>query len=376
MKNILFITSIVPFPTYGGERIRTFGLISTLAKMGYHITAIVGKSENKDDIKKGHIDNVTFLEYDFPVSNNYVVRAFDYFRPDPNLAKIILDLVAKQPFELAFIDYAFLGQYISLLKQHKIPVIYGTHNSQAELVKQVDSNPLKGTINATLASWHEKFYFDKADAILSVSSIDVQYHSKFTDSKKNFLIANFVSKELYQYSSSKENYIIFSANFTSVQNINGLIWFLNNVWDDEIAAKTKLVIAGIKSKEAFQNTAITNKQLNNIEVLGTVADLKVLIANAVMSVVPLVEGSGTRLKCVEAMALKTQIVSTSIGAEGIEHEGTIVIADTPELFKTRIIEVLNGSINHVEKAYEIFSEKYSAESNLLKLNSIIKSIVK
>ena len=71
--------------------------------------------------------------------------------------------------------------------------------------------------------------------------------------------------------------------------------------------------------------------------------MKPYIASAKATVVPLLHGSGTRLKCVESMALKTQIISTDLGAEGIEHEGSIITADDPYKFKSEILEVLQGN---------------------------------
>ena len=75
-----------------------------------------------------------------------------------------------------------------------------------------------------------------------------------------------------------------------------------------------------------------------IRALGEVDDMKPYIGKARATVVPLLHGSGTRLKCIESMALKTQLISTNVGAEGIEHEGSIIIADNPQIFKKIFLE--------------------------------------
>ena len=72
------------------------------------------------------------------------------------------------------------------------------------------------------------------------------------------------------------------------------------------------------------------------------------------------------------MALKTQLLSTSKGAEGIEHEGSIIIADTPEQFKQKLKDILDGKIDETKKAYDIFMKTYSLEPNV----SIFKRIIK
>ena len=90
---------------------------------------------------------------------------------------------------------------------------------------------------------------------------------------------------------------------------------------------------------------------------------------------PLLNGGGTRLKCLEAMALRTQLISTTKGSEGIEHGGSVLIADTPEDFRNRIIEVIDNKINTVEEAYRVYENKYSFEPNQLVLSERIKSLL-
>ncbi len=108
--------------------------------------------------------------------------------------------------------------------------------------------------------------------------------------------------------------------------------------------------------------------------MGEQDDLKGLIRNARISIVPLLTGSGTRLKCIEAMALKTQIVSTSRGSEGIEHEGNILIADSATEFRDKILEVLDGKVDTTDKAYDIFMAKYSLAANRLVFQEMLTSL--
>jgi hypothetical protein len=76
------------------------------------------------------------------------------------------------------------------------------------------------------------------------------------------------------------------------------------------------------------------------------------------------------------MALKTQLISTTIGAEGIEHEGSILIADTAGSFRESIKQCLSGKVDHTEEAFGIFRRKYSLEAGGKILDGIILSLVK
>lgn len=82
-----------------------------------------------------------------------------------------------------------------------------------------------------------------------------------------------------------------------------------------------------------------------VEVAGLVADLRPHLAAAAVVVVPLRLGSGTRLKIVEAMAMARPVVSTRLGAEGIEAVPgrDIVIADEPEAFAGAVVRILDSS---------------------------------
>jgi glycosyltransferase involved in cell wall biosynthesis len=80
-----------------------------------------------------------------------------------------------------------------------------------------------------------------------------------------------------------------------------------------------------------------------VEVVGFVHDLRPHLASAAAVVVPLRLGGGTRLKIVEAMAMARPIVSTPLGAEGIDAmpERDILIADEPARFAAAVIRLLD-----------------------------------
>ncbi|HSV43718.1 MAG TPA: glycosyltransferase family 4 protein [Candidatus Bathyarchaeia archaeon] len=80
----------------------------------------------------------------------------------------------------------------------------------------------------------------------------------------------------------------------------------------------------------------------SIIVTGFVDDVKTYVMESDVVVVPLRMGSGTRLKILEAMAMGKPIVSTSIGAEGLDvtHGKDILIADDPEAFAQEVVQLL------------------------------------
>ena len=203
-----------------------------------------------------------------------------------------------------------------------------------------------------------------------VSEQDRIFHEKFVASCKIVVIPNFIDMSLYETRIERADYIVMSANFGANHNVVGLNWFLDHVWDDELANITRFVIAGLRSREALQERG----GAWGVEALGEVDNIRDVIARAQCAVVPLLHGSGTRFKCIEAMALKIPLVSTSVGAEGLAHGGTILLADTPNSFKEALLNVLRRPQEHrvrTEVAYKICQELYSLTPNQQRLSDVL-----
>jgi polysaccharide biosynthesis protein PslH len=374
---VFFMTDISVFPVSGGEKIRSYGLLKILSSSFDRVIAIIGKSD-KSDARKGLMQNVEFHEFDFQaaIPVNKIKQHLGKFRKDLNLINKIENLLTSNPVQVAFIDYHYYGQYINFFKNKGIPVIYGTHNVQSQLVYQLPAVSIKNRISIMLEYLvdylHEKHYLRRADALITVSEPDRSYYKKYIPGRKIFVIPNFLVDEEYSGPfTQKKDYIIMTANFLAYQNEIGLIWFLDQVWNDPFFKNEKLLLAGIGSDHVLEKI-FPDRKFPNIQALGSVDDLKPLIAEARVAVVPILHGSGTRLKCIEAMALKTQLLSTSRGAEGIEHENSIIIADTADSFRSELKEIIRKKTGHTEKAWQIFKNKYSLQPN----RDIFKNVLK
>jgi polysaccharide biosynthesis protein PslH len=80
----------------------------------------------------------------------------------------------------------------------------------------------------------------------------------------------------------------------------------------------------------------------NVTVAGEVPDVRPVVANSTLSVVPILSGGGTRLKILESMAIGTPVVTTSKGCEGLAVEAgrEMLVADTPESFAAAVVSLL------------------------------------
>jgi polysaccharide biosynthesis protein PslH len=125
--------------------------------------------------------------------------------------------------------------------------------------------------------------------------------------------------------------ILFVGSMDYHANIDAAIWFAHTAWP-EIAFNHP----GLQFTIVGRNPPANVRALasDRIHVTGTVDDVRPFYASAMATVVPIRAGGGTRLKILESMAAEVPVVSTHLGAEGldVEHDVHILLADSgPEI---------------------------------------------
>ncbi|GJM42292.1 MAG: hypothetical protein DHS20C20_25740 [Ardenticatenaceae bacterium] len=102
---------------------------------------------------------------------------------------------------------------------------------------------------------------------------------------------------------------------------------------------------------------------NNVTLTGFVDDIRSWIASSCLSLAPIFMGGGTRLKILEAMALRTPVIATSKGAEGldVEHGKHLLLADTPQEYADAVVTLLRNPDLYkkiADNGYQLIAEKY------------------
>ncbi len=124
-------------------------------------------------------------------------------------------------------------------------------------------------------------------------------------------------------------------------NRDALVYFCDAIWPRVLdhAPEVKLMVTGESS-----GAPAAVRQAPNLVMTGYLPDVRSVIQACRAEIVPLRLGVGTRLKIMEAMALGTPVVSTSVGAEGLEvtHGQDILLADDPAAFADSVVKVLHS----------------------------------
>jgi glycosyltransferase involved in cell wall biosynthesis len=160
-------------------------------------------------------------------------------------------------------------------------------------------------------------------------------------------------------------------------NVEGLEWFLKQVWPKvhKKCPDLEFHIAGKRTPEH-----ILNLKLKNVKVHGFVPDATEFMRKYGLMLVPLFSGSGTRIKILEGMAAGKPIVSTTIGAEGMDYQKgeNILIADSVEEWTKVIIDYYNNSSNYNaigNNGKEWVMKNYSIEESTKRLIHLYQGLL-
>jgi glycosyltransferase involved in cell wall biosynthesis len=179
------------------------------------------------------------------------------------------------------------------------------------------------------------------DAIGVVSTQDAKQVAAVAPHTAQEVVANGVDPAFFDITRRPHPYKVVSVGSLDwLPNVEGVVWFLENVWPAVVRARPDATYHLIGRNPP---RALLRRVSPGVSVSGSVADIREHVDDAAAFVVPLLAGGGTRLKVLEAMAMRLPIVSTSIGIEGIECTPGrhVLVADTAEAFARQLITLLD-----------------------------------
>ena len=157
--------------------------------------------------------------------------------------------------------------------------------------------------------------------------------------------------------------LVFLGSMDWMPNIDGAVWFVREVLPliRRRRPDCSLAIVGRRPTSEVGKLAESD---SGITVTGTVPDVRPWLFGSLAAIVPLRIGGGTRLKIYEAMAAKVPVVSTTIGAEGLDvADGeNIHLADMPDDFAARCVALLDSESERerlASNAWDMVASSYS-----------------
>lgn len=254
------------------------------------------------------------------------------------------ELLTENEFDVVHTEFPFMGQYE--IKGDVIKIL-DAHNVEHDNFRRMWEK-----CRHPLRRWFYRKEYEKVkkeeadilfqqDMLLATSQADLKLLRKNVDNVSGFVVPNGVDTSFFTPSDCQtEPYsMVFTGMMGYTPNNDGMQWFLDEIFPRILREKpqAKVYIVGNKPPEALKK-----RQSENVIVTGFVDDVRPYVWNSSVFIVPLRMGSGTRLKVVEALAMKKPVVSTSIGCEGIEveHGKSILIEDNPAEFASAVVTLM------------------------------------
>ena len=351
---ILYFATHQMFPLTSGNRVRDYHLARELAKRASVTFVEMYRSDEKPSNPPTDctIQNIVSLRRGRDYTLGKIVRGLagsvpltvlNYF--DTESASQLRDLLSQRQFDTVQIEGVHLSQYLPFIQAapNSPSVIVDWHNVESELMwRYSEKQPLgprrlAARRTATSLERLETELLKIAGTHTVVSERERQKLIKRCPNARVEVIPNGVDTDFYSpsqiskitenvESGGKKRAILFVASMDYHANIDGVTWFAREIWP-EVATKhpeLEFRIVGRNPPPAVRALAS-----ERIGVTGTVEDIRPFYSSAVAVVVPLRIGSGTRLKILEAMAAGVPVVSTHLGAEGIDATNNIhlLVAD-------------------------------------------------
>lgn len=286
----------------------------------------------------------------------------------------------RYDYDVVQVEYTHMAHYLPPPANQMIRVLVEHDVSFVSLSR---SRRLLSGAAAKLANLHDWMRLlryeinavENADLVVVMSEHDKSELGKFTDTHSIYAIPNGV--DCHQFNPQTDHRIpgsiLFVGFFRHEPNVQAVDYFCREVLPliRKDRPDASLQIVGASPPVKIQELA--NEP--GIKVLGKVDDISVYYRKCAVFVAPILKGSGTRLKILEAMASGSPVVSTTIGAEGLDvrHGKHLLIGDTPEAMADAVKTLLsNQELNKsiAAQARELVVARYDWDAIAAQLLSI------
>lgn len=354
---ILYLASWFPFPADNGSRQRTFYLLRALAARHQVSLIAVYDAEQAPpqlDALRAYSADISALPRKIFIPHRArALRAFLSPQPrsvidtfDAELAARVQTSVTQTAYDAILVGELAMAPYARAIR--------GPRKILDDIEASVFADPFQqargfGRIRRGLTWWKFQNYIrtlaSEFDALTVVSAREQKLlQAMAIRAKQIHIVPNGVDVSAADaiVGTAEPNTLIYNGSLTFAPNQDAMRFFVREMLP-LVRAHAPNVVLRITGRA----DQVAQKELsadNIVLFTGYVPDVKPLVKTSALCIVPLRQGGGTRLKILEAMALRTPVVATSKGAEGLQvrHREHLLIADTPRAFADAILELLQN----------------------------------
>ena len=360
--NILVLTNKPPYPAKDGGAIAVFNLAKGLAETGSYVR-ILAMNTSKHKGCQFHDElnpnlKLTYINVNTDISFLSLIKNLVFSKLPYNAERFVsktflnelIKILQHESFDVVQLEGPYLGFCIDTIRQFsKAKISLRAHNVEHEiwqrtanfeknLFKKLYLNHLAARIKKFELSLHSRF-----DLLVPITFRDDKEFNKLGNQKPSHVtpVGIEIIDKFIQVQENSDN-IFYIGALDWIPNQEGLLWFIERVWPFilESISKVQFHIAGRNAPKWLEKVF----EKSQIQFHGEIENAAEFITENGIMIVPLFSGSGMRVKIVEGMALGKAIVTTSIGAEGIEaiNGQDLVIANTVSEFADELIKLLRN----------------------------------
>ena len=350
----------MPFPLNSGKRLRSYNLFKQLAsrhEIVWISRSLEGVASNSRALEKLGVRTIIL---NHPVRKKsgvgfYCALLANLFSSQPYVVSSHLSgqltarvgkILEEEAFDLVHCEWTpYAANLIPFLHR---PCVVMAHNVESVVWRrnrEVERSRLKRYYLGLQWKKMERFerrLLPRFTRVIAVSHQDRNILTSWVSPERVAVVPNGVDTDYFRPvpGNAKPESLVFSGSLDWRPNVDSLLYFLDEIWPLIRAAFPGATMAAVGRNPSASLRARIEKQ-PSVMLRASVEDVRPHIKGAAVCVVPLRVGSGSRLKILEALAMEKAVVSTSVGAEGldVEHEKDILIADHPRDFADAVVRL-------------------------------------
>jgi len=267
-------------------------------------------------------------------SDSYNISRF--FSTDFDLR--LIKLLKREAFDVIHLESLFMSPYIGTIKRYSsAPLVLRAHNLEYVIWEKIalgTTNPFKRMYLKYLANKLRNYEIGALNQVSGIAAISEEDRNRFLNAgvkKKIKTIPFGVEMNRYQPAPIDDSeFALFHLGAMDWgPNLEGISWFLKSIWPKvhEAFPTLKLHLAGRNMPKE-----IMGRTYPNVVIDGDVQDAMAYMNSKKIMVVPLLSAGGVRIKIIEGLALGRVVISTTLGAEGLDctPDEHILLADRAE----------------------------------------------
>lgn len=367
---ILMLTPQLPYPPHQGTTLRNFNLIAGLSRRHrIHLISFTTPDDNLDQAEplKQACEAIHTVPQPVRTLGQRLWTTLSSALPDmahrlasPTLQSTLERVLREERFDVVELEGIEMTPYLPTLLEHartqagRCCLVFDDHNAEYVLQKRIFEMDVRqprrwpGAIYSFI-QWqklkrYEAWVCSHADVVAAVSDVDAQALGRIVPGLRVAVIPNGVDIAHYAgfagHGSLPPNSLVFVGKMDFRPNVDAVLWFARRVLPlvQERVPDACCYIVGQRPHRRLDGL----RGQPGVVITGRVPDVRPYVAGATVYVIPLRSGGGTRLKVLEAMAMRRPIVSTSMGCDGfpVESGREVILADEPEAFADQVVELL------------------------------------